>query len=172
MKHIKFAATLLAAAVLVAALTAGAVALRRSSGGTGAYKHDIIDRVRFTASPTDLSVTGAAPGEEIELMFTLTAQKTEADFYAMIHKITPEGIAFTSIRYQSEDGTEAYAPRNLLLPAENGKPTEVRWTVSILFTPDTLADFDFSLEIDYTAGLTEATADEHLLRVPLHVTFG
>ena len=170
MKYRKTIGIALAALVLLAALTITGIALRRNSGGEGRFERDIIDRVRFTASPTSLTMTDAVPGEETELTFTLTAQKTEADFYAMIHSIRIEGLEYASVRFQSDNAGDAYVPENLLLPAENTGPTEVTWTVMILYTPDSAGSTEFAVEIDYSAGLTQETADEHILSIPMQVT--
>ena len=162
----------LAVFLLLAAFALTGIAILRPAQSSGSYERDIIDRVCFSVENTDFVLPGGTGGtEESELVFTFSAKKTEADFYAVIHSIELSGLDYRSMTFQAAEANRPYIPEDLTLPAENGKPTELRWTVTVNFTADSAAAKDFELLIDYSAGMTPATADEHILSIPMHLTF-
>ncbi len=116
----------------VAAVTV--IAASRSSESTGPYERNVIDRVRFQVENTDFSLLKSKDGpEEFEVAFTLTAEKTESDFYAILHSIDLDGLEYDSLIFQS-NSNENNVPADLPLPAENGKTVPLQWTVKLLFT--------------------------------------
>ena len=158
--------------LLLAAFALTGIAIIRPAQSSGSYERDIIDRVRFSVENTDFVLTQEPGGTgETELVFTLSAQKTEADFYAVIHSVNLIGLNYRSMTFQAMDADQPYIPEELTLPADNGKPAELKWTVTVNFTADPAAAKDFELQIDYSSGITPATADEHILSVPMHVEF-
>ena len=162
---------LTAAVVLLAVFTAVAIAVQKPAGSDGGFRQDVTDRVRIAVDRTDFTFDDNAEGTDgYEFTFTLSAEKTEADFYAVIHSVTLSGAAYESIRFQTVSDTENLPPEELTLPAENGKTKEVQWEVSVRLPADAAGENDFQLIIDYTSGMTPDTADEHFLEIPLHVT--
>lgn len=158
--------------LLIGSITAVAViAANRPSESKGQYERDVIDRVRFQVENTDFTLVKSNNGpEEFEISFTLTAEKTEPDFYAVLHSVDLEGLEYDSLIFQSASD-ESNAPNDLPLPAENGKTVPLQWTVRSLFTSENNASVDFSLVIKYTSGITESTADTHIIKIPMHITF-
>ncbi len=159
-----------AAIVLITVFCAVAAAVHKPAENGGSFVQEITDRMRFTVSPT--AFTFAPPEEDapLEFRFTLTAEKNEADFYAVIHSVTLTGADYESVRFQTESGTDNAVPQELVLPAENGKAQEIRWVVTVRLPADAAGENAFELAIDYTSGITQETADEHILTVPLNVT--
>lgn len=158
--------------LLIGGITAVTVlAANRPSRSAGQFERDVLDRIRFQVENTDFTLkkTGTGP-EEFEIAFTLTAEKTEPDFYAVIHCIDLEGLEYDSLIFQS-NSNENNVPSELPLPAENGKTVPLQWTVRAFFTTENKAPIDFSLVINYTSGITESVADTHILKIPMHITF-
>ena len=147
------------------------IAANRPQESAGQFERDVIDRVRFQVENTDFTLikSGDEP-EEYEITFSLTAEKTEPDFYAILHSVDLEGLEYDSLIFQS-DSNENNVPIDLPLPAENGKTVPLQWTVKLLFTSEKKAPVDFSLVIRYSSGITENTADTHILKIPMHITF-
>ena len=160
----------IAAVLLIAAFCAVAAAVHKPAETGGSFVQEITDRVRFSVSPTAFTFAPPEADEPLEFQFTLTAQKNEADFYAVIHSVTLTGANYESIRFQTESGGENAVSQELVLPAENGKAQEVRWVVTVRLPADAAGENAFELAIDYTAGITQETADEHIITVPLNVT--
>ena len=162
---------LIMAAVLLIAAVFTAIAVTRPSAGEGQYHRDIIDRVVFSVDPTHFSFVKTEQGDgTCELEFTLTAKKTEADFYAVLHTAELEGLDYESMIFQTAAG-DAYAPQDLMLPAENGKAVPVTWTVRVRLASAAALNTDFSLVLRYTSGMTQETAEEHVLRIPMQIVF-
>ena len=155
-----------AAALLLAAvfLTVG-IAVNRPSRSAGGYYRDVIDRIRVSVDHTEFSLPKDGNGE-YEVTFRLTLEKTEGDFYAVLHGVEAEGLSVKSLTFQSVSGGEQI-PRDLPLPAENGKAVEVAWDVTLAFTSDGDGELPFSLTLHYTSGVTRDTADEHYLEIPM-----
>ena len=161
------AAVLLLAAVFAAV----AAAVYNPFSAKGSYERDILDRVRFTVSPTEFTFDDVNDAEDpIEFTFTLTAEKTEPDFYAVLNSVTLTGANYESIRFQTETGGDNAVPNELLLPAENGKTVEVRWAVTVRIPAETAESGKLQLAIRYTSGITADTADEHILIIPISIT--
>ncbi|MBQ6022118.1 MAG: hypothetical protein IJL25_04230 [Clostridia bacterium] len=158
------------AELLIAVFCAVAAAVHKPAETDGSFVQEITDRVRFTVSPTAFTFAPPEEDEPLEFRFTLTAEKNEADFYAVIHSVTLTGANYESVRFQTESGADNAVPHQLVLPAENGKAQEVRWEVTVRLPADAAGTNAFELAIDYTAGITQETADEHILTVPLKVT--
>ena len=160
-----------AAVVLLAAFTAIAIAVQRPAESNGGFQQNVTDRVRFAVDRTDFKFEQSADASDgYEFTFTLSAEKTEADFYAVIHSVTISGAAYESIRFQTVSDSENLPPEELMLPAENGKTKEVRWEVTVRLPVNAAEENDFQLIINYTSGITPETADEHFLEIPLHIT--
>ena len=160
-----------AALILIAAAVTTVIAVTHPAGSSGRYDRDIIDRVRFTVQDTDFTLAKTTDGPEtFELSFRLTAQKTEADFYAVLHSVEIEGLTYDSMIFQTASG-DVYLPEEMPLPAEGGRPVPVEWTVRLVFTAQTADSADFDLVLSYTSGVTQETADGHVLKVPMHITF-
>ena len=170
MKHIKKKTLILLLAVLLGAFACVALAVRLPARTDGRYERDIIDRVRFTVEPTTFELTEEKEAEFYDLQFVLCAQKTEADFYAVLHSVTLQGIAYQSIVFQNLNEGHSEPPAETPLPAEDVAPVEMRWQATVRIAAAQLENAEISLLLRYTAGMTEQTADEHILTVPLQLT--
>ncbi len=161
---------LIMAAVLLAAAVFTAIAVTRPSANEGSFERNIIDRVRFSVDHTAFTAARSDEDGLYEIAFTLTAEKTEADFYAVLHSAELEGLDYESMIFQTATG-EAFPPQELPLPAENGKAIPVNWSVRVRFAAAAAQDTDFSLILHYTSGITQETAEEHFLRIPMQIVF-
>ena len=156
-------------AVLLAAAVITGIALSRPAQSEGGFDRDIIDRVRITVDATQFTVEKPENADALcELEFQLCIQKTEADFYAMLRSADLEGLDYESMIFQTASG-DVCVPQDLTLPAENGKPVPVEWTVRVRFAPATAQTLDFSLALNYVSGITQETAEEHVLKIPMQI---
>ena len=159
-----------AAILLLVTSVITVIAGRNPDKSKGGYTRDIIDRVSFTVDNTRFIFTRSENAkEEYTLAFTLTAAKTEADFYAMIHSVEMEGLSYNSMIFQTAAG-DSYVPQDMILPSEKGKAAPVTWNVILTFSAPAKNTVDFSLKIDYTSGFTPDTAEEHILNIPMQIT--
>ena len=160
-----------AAAVLLAAAVFTVFAVSRPAKSEGGYERDIIDRVRFSVDNTQFSLLKPETENTLcELEFTLRAEKTEADFYAVLHSAEFEGLDYETVVFQTAAG-DNYVPQEMPLPAENGKTVPVEWTVRVRFPAGEADGIGFSLVLNYTSGITQETAEEHILKIPMQITF-
>lgn len=166
-------------AVLVLALSLTAFGLSGLNGKNAdkaqqPYKSLIENRMNFTVDKTDFSFSKTSEDDIFCLSFTVTAAKTEADFYAMLNGITLTGGVFESVIYEpGENNGEYNNPHSLIMPiGDNGKPLTLSWKVTATFRYSSTLSKSFApeLQINYTSGLKIGYADSHILTVPINIT--
>lgn len=170
MKNKKIIITALALAIIIAASAALGIAANRQKASSGKYYRDIVDRVSFTLENTEFELTKSS-GKDHEVVFSFTAKKTEADFYAVINSIDIEGISYKSLIFENTSNSENYLSENIVLPAENGEAKEISWNITMTLSGDISENTDFFFAVDYTSGMTPDTTDEHILKIPMKIIF-
>ena len=162
---------LLLSAVFVLLIPPGVFAaktLLRPKSAAGGYYRDIVDRLEITVDRTAFTFQG---GGAMQAELTLTLQKTEADFYALIDAVDVAGLEYDSLELICETpGIDPALPENMLLPVRDGESAPLQWKLLLTFTADAPATLTPVLEVSYTSGLTAETADGRLLQIPLTLT--
>lgn len=157
----------LCAVLLVAsAITAGGLIKAANSPTKTAtpYSSEIVDRININIDSTSFTYGTAAEGG-YEFSFTLTAEKTEADFYARIDSFEITGLEYTSIVFEAlNDTPDKSITDSLVLSANNGEATEYSWKITV-YTATKPASA--TAEICYTSGLTELTSESHIKQISL-----
>lgn len=159
--------------ILLAAFSAAAaIAAKKPAAVSGHFYQKIIDRVDFAVENTRFELVKDGEGaEEFILNLTLTAKKTEADFYAVIKDIQIEGMDYDSLEISDLSGVGGFSGREIVLPAENGETKEVKLLITLKFTCAGTEQISPALCVNYISGITRNTADEHYLSVPLEISF-
>lgn len=157
--------------VLAVGIPTGVYAVKNGTSPTssaGGYFSAIVDRVDITLSKTDFSFTKTQDGTQTFLLTAeLTIKKGEPDIYACIHSVDVNGAKCNYVLFTpgAENGSEA-APNELILRSAEKRTWNVEISVDIAakttITPE--------LTIDFSSGLTQETADEHLTSIPLNIT--
>ncbi|MBQ6019518.1 MAG: hypothetical protein IJL26_04980 [Clostridia bacterium] len=151
-----FLIVLLAAALIVGA---AAVVPALAKKKTGNVKRETLDRVDFTLENVNQTFSYAEGGQYIaELVFT--AKKTEADFYAVINDISVAGAGVEKTEVSCAADSAAQIPAiGAVLPAENGEPLLLKWTVRVYFSAENAGDIPLALTVDFTSGVKKEAAD-------------
>ena len=138
----------------------------------GGYYHTVTDRVDFSVDYTQFTIKKTEGGaERCRIDFTLTAKKTEADFYAVLDHLDLTELDFVSASFLcTTAGMESAVPEALPLPVKNGESAPLSWNVSVTADFSAKGVYTAKLLIEYTAGLTKEPADSRLLEIPLTVT--
>ena len=138
---------------------------------TGGYYHTLVDRVDVSADHTEFTFQKPdSPGDPCEITFLLTVKKCEADLFARLDSIGINGISYQNAAFFCEtQGLENTVPERLLLPVSNGECIPLTWRVSVTASFPSKGDYTASLQLNYTSGLTEESADSRMLEIPLLV---
>ena len=128
-----------------------------------------MDRVDISADATEFTFQKpASANDPCEISFLLTVQKSEADLYGRIDNITVNGLSYQKAVFLCQTpALENTVPENLLLPAADGKSVPLTWKVAVTALFPDKGDYQASLQINYTSGLTEVSADSRMLEIPL-----
>ena len=140
---------------------------------SGSFSRKIIDRIDFSVENTEFVLKKSSDGpEDYTISFYFSAKKTQADFYGRIDSVRINGLPYDNIVFfPQNDNCDGLTLTDLLLPVKDGEPAEVRWRADLTFTAADVRPLSPVVEITYTGGMSEETADTHILEIPLSVTF-
>ncbi len=168
----KKALMILAFALAVIFIPIGVFAIKNAGSPVntgGGFVRKTIDRLNLTVDKTTFTFN-KIDSNVYNVSFTFTAEKTEADFYGVLDSFSVNGINSEYVLFTATDGTTQYVLNNTTLPASNGKPQLLSWTVEIPCKITSAGTVNGSIQIVYTSGVTSETADSRLLEIPLTVT--
>lgn len=137
-----------------------------SSGG--GFVQKTIDRINISVDKTDFVFNKDGNGA-YRIAFTLTAEKTEADFFAKLDSFEVDGQSFGAAIVSPVGNSSEFIIDGAVLPASNGKAEQLSWKIEVPFTADSAGTYTGEIKLSFTSGITEDTADSHLLTIPLTV---
>ncbi|MBQ7688709.1 MAG: hypothetical protein IJT27_05790 [Clostridia bacterium] len=166
---------ILFSALLAVAIPAGVYAAKtliKPTAVAGGYYSDIVNRVEISADNTAFTFRKTEAGTQtFQAAVTLSLKKCEADFFARLDDLNVSGMDYDTLIFLCKTpGLENAVPQDLYLPAENEESIPLTYEILLTFSSDAAGKYDPVLEIEFTSGLTEATADERLLQIPLTIT--
>lgn len=159
------------AALLVLCLPLGVFAVKNGlfpSSFSGGYDSVKTDRVDISLDKTEFTLTKTSEGPQTFLLSAvLTVRKGEPDIFARLNSVDVSGINCNYVLFTAaEDNGDERTPEGLVLRTD--KP--LRWTVEISLDAAAKTTILPELTVDFDSGLTEETADGHLLSIPLEIT--
>ena len=173
-KSTLFSIVICVALVILVPLTVWAVKSGKApQSQSGSFTRKIIDRIDFSVENTEFVLEKAGNGpEDYTISFYFSAQKTQADFYGRIDSVKVNGLTYDNIVFVPQnDNCDGLTLTDMLLPVKDGEPAEVRWRADVTFTASDTRTLSPVLEITYTGGMSEETADTHILEIPLSIKF-
>ena len=108
----------------------------------------------------------------LEYRTVITIEKTEPDFYGMLHSITINGADFGYTMYTAgANNGDAALPEEVMLPTgENGVyPLEWELTFTVPYE-DGRNTYELTLDIDYSTGVKPALAQRYNASIPVKIT--
>ncbi len=175
MKKSTLVSILICAALVIAVpLTVWAVKSGKApQSQSGSFSRRIIDRIDFSVENTEFVLKKSESGpEDYTISFYFSAKKTQADFYGRIDSVKINGLTYDNIVFVPQnDNCDGLTLTDMLLPVKDGEPAEARWRADMTFTVADAKPLAPVIEITYTSGMTQQTADTHILEIPLTITF-
>lgn len=139
---------------------------------SGEYGNPVADRVYFSVKNTSFSLKkNSADSEKFTITVFFSAKKTQADFYAILNSFTFSGLSYDSMVFTALNAdTEGKTANSTLLPAKDGEPVLLEWQVDITFNIVNKGTYNTKILLDFTSGLSEATAQQKLTEIPVTIT--
>lgn len=150
-------------------MTAVAVLSQKAEKAEGTAVSEIVDRVNFKVEGVKQTFSEADGSYMAEIR--LTAEKTEADFYAIMNDTEIKGMTYEKIEIVPADEENGVSYYGAVLPAKDGKTSPLHWVVRIYFSSPQAQNLKPVLSIDFTSGVKKETATRHLFEQPLEFVF-
>ncbi|MBR3767127.1 MAG: hypothetical protein IKL10_02685 [Clostridia bacterium] len=168
-------AMLIVSVILLIGITVSAVATvggKKPSVQSGSFENLIADRIEVTLENTDFTLNkSSSDTETFTLTFYLTMKKTQADFYALINNFTFSDISYDNIVFTAlNEKTQDKTLNDLFLTAQNGEPDTFKWQVDVTLSVKDAGKYTSLIKIDYTSGMTQNTATQKLMEIPITIT--
>ncbi|MBQ6067022.1 MAG: hypothetical protein IJK89_09370 [Clostridia bacterium] len=173
-KSTLFSMIICAALVIAVPVTVWAIKTGQAPKATsGSFRRQIVDRIDFAVENTEFTLKKPKSGpQDYTVSFYISAEKTQADFYGRIDSVRVTGIDYDNIVFRPQnENCDGLTLNDLLLPVKDGEPAEVEWKAELTFTAADTKSLSPVIEIIYTSGMTQQTADTHILEIPLSITF-
>lgn len=158
--------------VSILVITGTAVVKNKFISSAGEKVQNIINRINYTVSATEFTFKEADKNGMLECRMTITIEKTEPDFYGMLHSITINGADFGYTMYTAgKNNGDAALPEEVMLPTgENGVyPLEWELTFTVPYE-DGKNTYNLSLDIDYSTGVKANLQQRYNACVPVTIT--
>lgn len=162
--------------LLIAGLSAGAFAVANAnkpvlpSLTAVPYERTYIDRLDLHVDATQFVFMIDENGK-YKLQFTFTAEKTEADFYAMLDDFYIFGMPYTDMTVTAATANgDTIAIPGAELPADYyGNTAPLQWTIEMQFETNEPVHYTPTLHLTYTSGTKYDLSETYRLEIPLLV---
>ncbi len=162
--------------LLIAGLSAGAFAVADANKPVAPsltaepFDRTYIDRMDLHIDATQFVFMIDESGK-YKLQFTFTAEKTEADFYAVLDDFYIFGMPYTemTVTAASANGDVVAIP-GAELPADYyGNTTPLQWTIEMQFATSEPVHYTPTLQLTYTSGTKYDLSETYCLEIPMVV---
>lgn len=136
----------------------------------GTYTQKIVNRVDFRIQNTQFVFVKETAAQDFDFTVSVSAKKTEADFYGVINSIQLNQFSYLSCIVNPADVAGAVALPDAALPVVNGSPATMTWDVFVTFSAQNAMDTTAQVAIAYTSGVKEEVTNKHLLPVDIQIT--
>lgn len=166
-----FTALIIFVLVSILIITGTAVAKNKFTSSSGEKVQNTVNRINYTVSATEFTFRNADKNGMLECRTVITIEKTEPDFYGMLHSITINGAEFGYTMYSAgKNNGDAALPEEVILPTdENGVyPLEWELTFTVPYE-DGKNTYNLTLDIDYSTGVKTNLAQKYNISIPVTI---
>lgn len=158
--------------VSVLMLSGAAVTKYKFTSSSGETVSQIVNRVNITVSATEFTFRSADKDGMLECRTTVSIEKTEPDFYGMLHSITVDGCETGYVMYTAgKDNGDALLPEEVVLPMKDNETFPLEWEVTFTVPyEEGKTEYTASLGIDYTTGVKTNLKQRYQTSIPITIT--
>ena len=172
MKHKKLLITgisLLLVSILV--ISGTAITKYKFTSSSGETVSKLINRVNITVSATEFNFRRADADGMLECRTTVSIEKTEPDFYGILHSITVGGCETGYVMYTAgpENGS-ALLPEDVILPTDGNETTPLSWEITFTIPyEEGKTEYDASIDFVYTTGVKTNVTQQYMTSIPVKI---
>ena len=160
--------------ILICALiiTGAAVAKYKFSSSSGETVSQLINRVNIEVSATKFNFNKISKDGMLECRTIVSVEKTEPDFYGVLHSISLSGAdcGYTMYTAGKNNGT-AVLPEEVDLPVNNKKTYPLEWEITFTVPYEAgKTSYKVMLDINYSTGLKPNLAQRYMTSIPITIT--
>lgn len=135
-----------------------------------AWESKFVNRVHLSVDTTEF-VFMKSDADSYIFRFTLQAEKTEPDFYAILDGISLLGMPYTDLTFiPAEENADAIMlPGSVLPTTPQEKTAPLSWTVEVVFSVQEAVTYTPTLRLAYTAGTSYALKESYAADIPFTV---
>ncbi len=175
MKHKKMLITglcLILASILM--ITGAAVTKYKFTSSSGETVSQFINRVNITVSATEFVFNRADENGMLECRTTVSIEKTEPDFYGMLHSITIGSTETGMVMYTAgKDNGNALLPEEVMLPVNEDGTYPLTWEIAFSIPyEDGKTTYEATIDFNYTTGVKTNLTQRYMTSIPVTVTVG
>lgn len=154
------------------AITGVAVTKYKFNSSSGETVSQIVNRVNIEVSATEFSFNRVSKDGMLECRTVVSIEKTEPDFYGLLHSITLSGQEFGYTMYTAgKDNGDALLPEEVSLPTNSNGTYPLEWEVAFTIPYEEGKNtYEVSLDINYSTGVKTNLVQRYMTSIPIKIT--
>ncbi len=153
-------------------VTVYAVTRYNYKSATGQSESLIINRVNITLEQTQFTFDKPLSDGILECRTKLIIEKTQPDFYGMLHSVTISGEKMQYVVFTAgKNNGDAVLPENVLLPVnEKGDTQPLEWDITFAVPyEESKSTYYISVDLYYTTGVKTNITQQYTTSIPVTV---
>lgn len=158
--------------VSVLVVTAAAVVLYKYNDASHSYVRKVVNRINIEVSDTEFTFAKPDSSGMLYCETTVSVEKTEKDFYAMLDSITLSGQDFGYVIYTAgKNNGEAELPENVMIKPCQSDNAAYKWDISFTVPyEEGTSSYEVLLELNYTTGVKPNVTQSYVTNIPITLT--
>ena len=153
-------------------ITGAAVTKYKFTSSSGEAVSQYINRVNINVSATEFTFSRADENGMLECRAIVSIEKSEPDFYGMLHSITIGGTQTGPVIYTAgKDNGNALLPEEVMLPVNADGTYPLTWEIAFSIPyEDGKTTYDATIDFNYTTGVKTNLTQRYMTSIPVTVT--
>lgn len=166
------AATICIALISALVVSVAAAVIHKFSSASVKEEQLVINRVNIVVSQTQFTYSGVQADGMLNCTTTVSIEKTEPDFYGMLHSITLDGAEFGYTMYTADKNNgDSVLPQEVALPSDENGTYPLGWDIAFTVPYEENKNvYEIDLVFNYTTGLKPSTTQRYQTTIPLTLT--
>ncbi len=153
-------------------ITGAAITKYKFTSSSGETVSEYVNRVNINVSATEFTFSRADENGMLECRTTVSIEKTEPDFYGLLHSITIGGTETGAVIYTAgKDNGTAILPEEVFLPVNEDGAYPLTWEIAFSIPyEDGKTIYEATIDFNYTTGVKTNLTQRYMTSIPVTVT--